>query len=1086
LHITGWKWLVAGLAWGVFTAVSWPAGVAANGPVAADIPKVIAAEPLLDFSVPAQGISAENFELRLELDELLPGSAGDRATLSGTISRVGGNWQAGTATAEDFNNATHQLLGDGLRMDSERLTGTLRAVVRTEAGERELAVSVDARVVDLEKVAGKEAPVRATGMRFWTIQAETRKPAWALEGSYWTEWEGKRVRGAVEGRFFALAGPGQWSMGAFEDGLRVTLEMGTQRQNWNHARMTQHTFAKPRDVSRFSGLRVVIATDEPREDVSVSVWLGEADGSWYYVKSAVPLIDAVNSAVILFEDFAEAEWVAPGNHMDEDYVLDLTSIAGVAVGVVNPLGVGRVRFTIRSIELVECERPPLSPAQLTVTGRTLSVNGHNVVPAGIFGGYAPYLPQRFRPGCQRNLYAPSYPRVPRQEFARYSAADILDAAAVTEILAGEREGYAAFAEHVRQLIEKEGAGGRGRSRGRAPDAATREAVERLNRLLGLRGLYAGQLRGRFEPVGSLEELLARLERDELNDTEVMELNRRLLDRALAGLVRPVAEYGPTEAFYIDCFGERKEPAPLLSNPRWRENFENYGRALAENSRRAGYQTHWEFWNEPYLNWAERSRVNLQSRFFREDLAREGGPVQVKYEGGPVIPHFKWVRDKSGGLKVVDETAFTYWSGRGNGWIYDQMLAAIAPVIKKHNPDIQIIAGWGFRWNEDHWAAWDMLYKPTIDRNIEWIDGIHEHHYQGDTTAMNGTYEVLTAYGKTKHGKWLYSYNTETGDLVDAPARGRVDTPQKAAAASRYRKMVYNVRDCLYSVYQSPDKLRARTVIHNDATRTRTGDDPDRGWTAVGYGLMTNLRGRLIETESDDDSVWVVASVDGTDPLAMPPPGTPPTLVVIVFNDHRKPREMDLRIHAPAGTTFNSGTIERAVVDMQTFALELVSEPVKAAGAGHAVRISLPERSAWKISLPLTGNIPEADQAIRTQFFSADILAAVRRGRDFTTTVTLDPQKLAGASRAWLRCVVEDIAPGEAIATVAGAEIVLPKAYTADNVTRIIELPLDPAGLKETVDLRFGVTAGNFDGYRVGMTSIVLEHGPVTKNGPRTQ
>ena len=83
------------------------------------------------------------------------------------------------------------------------------------------------------------------------------------------------------------------------------------------------------------------------------------------------------------------------------------------------------------------------------------------------------------------------------------------------------------------------------------------------------------------------------------------------------------------------------------------------------------------------------------------------------------------------------------------------------------------------WQEDDWAAWDILYKPTIDRNIDWIDGIHEHHYQGDTTAMNGSYEVLSAYGMTEHNKWLYSYNTETNDLVDAPARGAIAEPEAA-------------------------------------------------------------------------------------------------------------------------------------------------------------------------------------------------------------------------------------------------------------------------------------------------------------------
>ena len=56
------------------------------------------------------------------------------------------------------------------------------------------------------------------------------------------------------------------------------------------------------------------------------------------------------------------------------------------------------------------------------------------------------------------------------------------------------------------------------------------------------------------------------------------------------------------------------------------------------------------------------------------------------------------------LQVVDPTSFTYWSGPGKGWIYDQMLGVIAPAMKAVNPEQRVLAGWGFRWNEDHWAA----------------------------------------------------------------------------------------------------------------------------------------------------------------------------------------------------------------------------------------------------------------------------------------------------------------------------------------------------------------------------------------------
>ena len=48
---------------------------------------------------------------------------------------------------------------------------------------------------------------------------------------------------------------------------------------------------------------------------------------------------------------------------------------------------------------------------------------------------------------------------------------------------------------------------------------------------------------------------------------------------------------------------------------------------------------------------------------------------------------------------------------------------MASGIKAVNPGAVCIAGWGFRWHEDHWGAWDMIYKPTIDKNIDLIDGV---------------------------------------------------------------------------------------------------------------------------------------------------------------------------------------------------------------------------------------------------------------------------------------------------------------------------------------------------------------------------
>jgi hypothetical protein len=396
-----------------------------------------------------------------------------------------------------------------------------------------------------------------------------------------------------------------------------------------------------------------------------------------------------------------------------------------------------------------------------------------------------------------------------------------------------------------------------------------------------------------------------------------------------------------------------------------------------------------------------------------------------------------------------------------------MLAVMGKAVKETHPGVLVSGGWGFRWNEDHWDAWRLLYKPTIDRNIAWIDAIHEHHYMGEPIGMHGTYEVLAAYGVTQHNKWLYSLNTETNDLLDTPARGRVDEPEKRQRSKEYRQMVYNLRDCVYGVMQSPDKLLGRTVIHAykmpEATR-------------VAYGMMKNLRGRLIEAASTDPHVWVVASVDGTDPKAMPQePGQ--TMVVFVLNDSNHPRTISLDIAAPAGTRFKPGTIERNTVDWATFAIDLKREELRPPEGGTTnmhLDIQLDSKLAWKVSLPLGGSIGERDEVQRRQFFSRDIIQKVRRGKPFATTVALDAEALKPAKRAWLRIVVENTARGEATVAVGGLTIPLPAAYTQDNVTRILNLPLDPATLRAQTEVAFSVAPGNYAGYQVDATSIVLE------------
>ncbi len=1047
-------------------------------------------EPLLNLEESVQKLTTESFQLRLDLLKVMP----NKTILSTSLTRDEGTfYEKGLGQSPRYNHAQHAVDPSGLKVDGNRVHGPLHVTVKADrwvpadGKPWKFSIDIDAKI-------------------------DRSTDDWSLTGTWKGAIRGEQRSGALTGAFDLARRNNHWNRGRWRNGgIALNLDLGKQRVNWNHARSAICAFNPARDLSGYRGLKVSIATDQPRNDAEAAVWLKEADGSWYYIKNAVPLVDKTNSAVLPFEGFDVAEWVAPGNHMDEDYQLDTSSIGGIAVGVVNPLGVGEVRFRITGIEVVEKTDATPKPASVEVTGKLLSVNDHDVVPAGLFGGYAGDLPQRYRPGCQRNLYPHTYPRIPLQRWASFGKDDFSDWVEVLGTLRGKNEARKALGAHLmeqmpdnretkrlkefntKKYFERIKKWRKSGKRNVDPARAPNQLRNAVNNLLRRRDLYDAKL---WKDVKLSDNLAAMLEkRRELNETELMELNRGLLAAALDG-AEPISEPKPTEMFYIDCYGERKQPATMFwGGTDWRNRMTGWGRAFAENARDAGCNgtdgvgVVFEFWNEPYLHWGSKDRINLHTRYYRTDLAEEGGPVMIKRkdaEGnlvkGEIIPHFKWVRgdDPKGkreahkGLYVMDTTAFTFWAGSGNGWIYDQMLGVIGKTIKETNPNVEVIAGWGFRWQEDHWAAWNLLYKNTIDRNIDWIDGLHEHHYQGQTTGMQAAYEVAVAYGVTAHDKWLYCWNTETNDLIDSPARGAVDTPEKARASKNYRRAIYNLRDILYGIQETPDKARGRTMIH--WSQTRQGSD-------VCFGLMKNLRGRLVQVIRDDDDLWAVASVDGTDPEALPPGVTkvePRELVVVLFNDNPHPREVELNVAPPTGTQWRGGyQIMKTELDPETLQISLSQEWTKedvtpdGATAERTLKVKLDAHQGWKLTIPLRGELPEAPDVTRKQYFSPDILQTVRRDKPFETSVKLPAEAIRTAARARLRLVVEDVGVGEGVVTVCGKQVELPAAFTPDNVPAIVEVPLEPGMLKPRSTLTFSTPEGNYAGYRVDMTSIVL-------------
>ena len=535
---------------------------------------------------------------------------------------------------------------------------------------------------------------------------------------------------------------------------------------------------------------------------------------------------------------------------------------------------------------------------------------------------------------------------------------------------------------------------------------------------------------------------------------------------------------------IDCQGDRFYPAVCLSNPKYEEYFTKIGRQYAQKCKELNWKGYAEFWNEPYLNWAERSRKNYNPKFYDVTKAVEDGPVTIKGWDKP-LKYLRWrrlwARDDErkkinylvpvpAGAKagdkleyefrlyfmpkgkrsytvvaewnVYDPTAVSFWSGKQNYDFYMWMFLPWAKAIKETNPAVTVIAGWDFAVNADGWKSWEMLYRPMIDESIRWLDGVTEHHYGSDTRVNTATYEVVVGYAMAEHGKWLHCYNTETAGCVDPAVPGN-----RHGNATPYGAYNYGLRDIIELIYRSPDKAVSRTAHGSLAPGWGGGGDEFR------FKLMKDFRGKLIHCRCDDPDIWPVACLNGE------------ALVIAVFNDHRTDRTIPLTVHAPAGAELAEGLQQWYVAPTEKGPLEFRQAKLPASGRSFTGRVEVPQRSAVKLVFPLKGKAPDKPQVLRRQFFAKGVLNDVAAGKPVTLKVKLDAALPAKAEQAWLRLVLERVRGGEAAVAVNGTAVKLPDR---DWLTLV---PVDAKLLKAENTLVFSTTG---DGYKVDVASIVID------------
>ena len=233
-----------------------------------------------------------------------------------------------------------------------------------------------------------------------------------------------------------------------------------------------------------------------------------------------------------------------------------------------------------------------------------------------------------------------------------------------------------------------------------------------------------------------------------------------------------------------------------------------------------------------------------------------------------------------------------------------------------------------------------------------------------------------------------------------------------------------------------------------------------------------MRGRLVETNTTDTKVWVVASVDGTDPQAMPEDGSK-ALVVAVWNDHRDEREITVNLQAPTGTEFGKGVVEMPRQNPETLGVVFNKEDLAPTSpTATSVTLKLPD-VPLKVSLPLTAHQPKPQKSSVINI-SFRIFGMTSHQENQLRLITVDAARIALAKKATLRVILEHAAEGEAIAAIAGTAITLPKAVCRDNGNLLVEVPVDLALVKETTDITFTVADGHYAGYQVDTALIILE------------
>lgn len=456
---------------------------------------------------------------------------------------------------------------------------------------------------------------------------------------------------------------------------------------------------------------------------------------------------------------------------------------------------------------------------------------------------------------------------------------------------------------------------------------------------------------------------------------------------------------------VDCYWDRYQPAHILNNRNgWQSYLEGLATTYANNANNPNETYHFEFWNEPFLNWESIPGVNYDPRFYDSTNAFLGGPVLRNGESVPE-PHLVWKRSRwykqlvpssvndwtnfyvtlgqrwtsllnnqplgsvfSIGSRTYqaieawmpdDTSTSSYYSGRQSAIYYNRMYNVFAAKIKSLNPAVQMAAGWGMKLDIDNYRPWNIIYRPTIDSCIALMDGLHEHHYGGDSRSTATQYEVVNAYSLSRYQKPLKCYNTEAGGFLDPqiPNVANPGRPSNPLAAAR-GGLTFTFRDITYLAAHCPDKAITRAAHEANLN----DGDPNA------FRMMKTLRGRLLYIQSNDPAVWAVAAHQVSDNL----------LTVCFFNDYSVSRKIKMTLRSPKGTVFLPGYLTSFNDSSNGIHLARLNTDVIAQDTLVTLFFEVTQKNPRTLVLPLSGIADTVNQLSYqlAQYFSSDILSEI--------------------------------------------------------------------------------------------------------------